>query len=1055
MKANQFQRILALLLAAALTVCLLPAAVFAAEEANSAPTEAAQSATDPPAESTEPTEISGDPTESTAPPVTEPEETIPPETAPEDTTPPEETEPTDPEETDWALHIGDALTPYGAVMPLTLDPGTVLTITDEIVWYCGNTSYDWHSEEYGKYGTFWTETAVYFRLSDGRIGFCTQPQKKGVTGDYTPSGWYKWIDSKAQQGIALILTYGSPNNGDTSEEGIKATALAVWDMALGYRYADGSLRGYGTPPFYRNCGGEIREKYDAILEKLARHGTIPSFTAKLKSQIGDAQTITLKRDAASGLYTGSAVDTNGVLADFNFISTIPGLTFTKSGNTLLVEATEEAAGKLSAGVTIKNRGSEAEVGPDSCTILSSVDYGTDKQLVVVLDEPTGPAPCYFKLEAENPAVKLTLRKSIDASPECIAQLQGNAMYSLAGAQYTISLNGVVQETLTTNANGEATSNKSYNVGDRLTYQEVVAPPGFKLDKTVYSYTVKSGENVISVTDVPVLDPPFAITKVDKQTTDPQGNASFSGAIFKWEYFDNDSWSGTPKRTWHFKTDANGRAQYDPSYLASGYTSSALYVNASGRYEIPLGTVKITEVVNSLGYIVLPQSLYCSIVPSPSTDSGADLVWKTESLQHIVNMVTGNFGVYEPIDESLFGSITFEKRDSVLDGQAQGGATLAGARYQIINWSTGPVQVGTHAIAQPGEVCYAFTTDPNGKFASGRIFPLGSYEIREVDPSTGYLVNSGWSVKFTVTADNQDFAFTGDSGCPESVIRGGVKIIKEDSLLGSSTGADAPLDGITFSLVNDNPNPVVVYGETYQPGETVLTLPIAWDGKQWSASTPADALPYGDYTLRENPAASDPTLANHYYFLNPDGQAIQIRENGVVITKTFKNEIRPGKISIEKVNLQGQHLAGAKFLLEWSTDGSAWQPVTASSTITPGSCTSASLTDGCLTTGTDGIITFEGLYPDCRYRLTELEAPDGYLLLADTAWEGSLPVEDLTVTLTVHNSPGYTLPDTGSTAGRLLPFMGLLLFTLALCLGILGINGKAVDIKYFFERKKKQ
>ena len=65
MKANQFQRILALLLAAVLTVCLLPAAAFAAEVGDM-PTETAQSVTDFPTESTEPTEIPSDPTERAA-----------------------------------------------------------------------------------------------------------------------------------------------------------------------------------------------------------------------------------------------------------------------------------------------------------------------------------------------------------------------------------------------------------------------------------------------------------------------------------------------------------------------------------------------------------------------------------------------------------------------------------------------------------------------------------------------------------------------------------------------------------------------------------------------------------------------------------------------------------------------------------------------------------------------------------------------------------------------------------------------------------------------------
>lgn len=43
--------------------------------------------------------------------------------------------------------------------------------------------------------------------------------------------------------------------------------------------------------------------------------------------------------------------------------------------------------------------------------------------------------------------------------------------------------------------------------------------------------------------------------------------------------------------------------------------------------------------------------------------------------------------------------------------------------------------------------------------------------------------------------------------------------------------------------------------------------------------------------------------------------------------TFSNVLRPGEISILKVDTQGTPLSGAHFLLEWSEDGQSWAPVT--------------------------------------------------------------------------------------------------------------------------------
>ena len=428
---NNLRRVLALLLVLTLLVGIVPA-VFA-DEVEPTGTEVIVGSTDPPNETTAPPEET-EPVETTTPPGTEPPETTapeeetnlpsdtseetepPPTEAPEPTEPPADPGPTVPEEiVSWELEEGDALTSYtdfsSGVAPQTLPAGTVVTVSSKVSWYVGNTEFWWYHEDYGRMSDKCsTSSAVYFKLSDGRIGFCTQCFKDSVEGNYNPGGWYRWIDDTARAGIARILTYGAPNNGDTSDDGIKATALAIWDMAAGYYTVSGNLRGHGAAPFYSNTSGTIRAKYDEIMARVKRHGTIPSFSTRYASQVGANQTITLTYDRTSGLYKGRATDTNGVLADFNFTSSISGLTFSKSGNTLNITATDAAAKQLSAGVTIKNRGHEVEVGTDSCTILASADYGTDKQLIIILDDPIDPVPCYFKLLAVNPTGNIEITK---------------------------------------------------------------------------------------------------------------------------------------------------------------------------------------------------------------------------------------------------------------------------------------------------------------------------------------------------------------------------------------------------------------------------------------------------------------------------------------------------------------------------------------------------------------------------------------------------------------------------------------------------------------------
>ena len=150
-----------------------------------------------------------------------------------------------------------------------------------------------------------------------------------------------------------------------------------------------------------------------------------------------------------------------------------------------------------------------------------------------------------------------------------------------------------------------------------------------------------------------------------------------------------------------------------------------------------------------------------------------------------------------------------------------------------------------------------------------------------------------------------------------------------------------------------------------------------------------------------------------------------------------NTPEPGKITIHKVNQSNAPLAGAKFLLEWSRDGITWEPVTFNDTdrVTIGGCQTEGIVDGCLVSDENGLVEFTGLHPMMQYRVTELEAPDGYALLADNAYVGELPEDNYEVELTVVNAHGYDLPSTGvedtgiyTTIGTTLAILGIVLAT---------------------------
>ena len=137
--------------------------------------------------------------------------------------------------------------------------------------------------------------------------------------------------------------------------------------------------------------------------------------------------------------------------------------------------------------------------------------------------------------------------------------------------------------------------------------------------------------------------------------------------------------------------------------------------------------------------------------------------------------------------------------------------------------------------------------------------------------------------------------------------------------------------------------------------------------------------------------------------------------------------------MEKIDTSGAHLAGATFRLEWSEDGSLWHPVTYSETIVRGGCSNPDVTDGSLTTGTDGLLEWDNLYPGLQYRLTETKAPEGYKLLGKAAYEGALPADDLALSVRVTNTRTFTMPDTGAVSGAILRVLGLAAAINCLCM----------------------
>lgn len=819
-------------------------------------------------------------TEETTPP-TEPEETEPPgeTTAPTEPqeppateAPSENTEPTVPEETTpadeeevpgYELEVGDVLVPTtvgnSQIVPMTLPGGTDLTIVRKDYYTPfpnGVTFYFYSDLQPYRLGEYEATSATIFHLSDGRVGYCMHPMLSGgdsyeatspggshIDEDGWPNAiysagsgyWYDWkIDSTSKMGTWLVMAYGAPNNGDTSDAAIKATALCVWDMITGHRNLDGTPRNGGAPFYDAITDSAIKAKYDQILAKLAQHGKIPSFTVGFRSQLGPSSTITLKKDAKTGLYTGSATDKNGVLANFHFTSNISGLTFTRSGNTLKVTATEAAAKKLNQ-LVVQSRGYELGEGTKACTVYQDKYNPGTKQKLIALDGPVDPVPCLFRLAVEVEG-QIQVKKTT------------NTGQNLSGWKFEIvdaATNQVVQ-TVTTDANGLATA-ANLPAGKYIVREVGGGNAYWQLDTSGHTVTVVAGQTAT-----------VTVKNIHRGRIVVQKNA-VNGSPEGWKF---EIWQGnTLVET--LTTGGDGRAV--SKYLLPGnYTVKEIHDRDGTYWEYD---VKVEQ--------------------NATVTAGKDTT---------VSYTNTQYGLLQIVK-------------TMADGTSP-----AGWVFRVTD-STGQEVPGS-----------PFTTGEDGVILSGKLAP-GTYTVEEIIP--------------------------------------------EDSL-----------------YFCDSPNPQTV----------VVTA-------------------------------------------------------GATASVSFTNALRPGKITIQKVDPLGNPLSGAVFLLEWSTDGKIWNPIVYSETIQAGGCSNPDVVDGCITTGADGLASWENLHPGLYYRVTEVKAPGGYQLLTEPVFTGKLPIEDLTVSLRVVNAPIFTLPQTGGMGFD--GFTAGIILSLSACLGALFFMLSAGNKSRLFSYQKQE
>ena len=291
-------------------------------------------------------------------------------------------------------------------------------------------------------------------------------------------------------------------------------------------------------------------------------------------------------------------------------------------------------------------------------------------------------------------------------------------------------------------------------------------------------------------------------------------------------------------------------------------------------------------------------------------------------------------------------------------EGTGGEKLAGAVFTATNKATGKKVLIGPTNAQG----YAKNTQP---------LPIGQYVVTETTFPDGWKQADGqptsWNVEITKAKTTVTIQAVNAPNLGELEL--------------TKTAEDGIVWGIPFTVTGPN---------NYR---SVITSSVFGNWKLTGLKT-------GIYTITE-------TTPDRYV---PQAAKTVIVAAGQTAAVSFHNILRRGSIRILKIDRPGNALAGAEFLLEVSKDnGTTWNPATAAE------CSSMNLVNGKLTTGTDGIAKFENLpaIPTMRYRLTEIKAPEESALLADSLYDGTLPLTgDYSLSLTAVDGRLWGLPATG-------------------------------------------
>ena len=828
--------------------------------------------------------------------------------------------------------------------------------------------------------------------------------------------WYA-LPSARREAIGLILLYSDQQwDHSISVTSVKkdsnpnvplrvATQILIYEIVCGLRDPSSFNRnssnecGTSGDVFYAAASASVSgfsSCYHSLVSAIQSAKTIPSFCG---SSSGNAPTIQLSGD------TGSTYDSNGVLSYFSF-SNGNGARFSKSGNTLNITKTGDIS--ESTVFTATRYLPSASNSSYNIWYMSGSSYQTT---ISLYNAGSSGLNAYFKIKAPslgNISLTKTTEDGKNLSGWQFGIYSNATCTNLVSGPYTTNSSGKLSVTELTAGtyyvkelgNTDSSVDALYSCAS-TNPQRVTITSGQTASVSFYNKRntgnvrlvkeTNTGENLGGwkiglYTDAactnPVSGSPF--------TTGADGTVTVSG-LQKGTYYAKEISTNDPY--WEFDTAVKSVT------VAISKTAEVTFTNTHyGRIEIR----KTTNTGNQLGG-------WTFRVRDSEGNSYGDFTTDENGYACTQNLPLGWYTVVElPTEDNYwltelgFHDVTVKAGETTVDtwlNKEQGLVWF----YKKTN--TGQSVEGWHITVYSDEACTqkvgTLITNADGK--AGYYLDPGTYWAKETGDEHGRFEDEYWMVDETIhkfeIKPHEDVSITFTN-----VQYGRLKISKTVEGGGS-------VEGWQFKITDAEGK--VLDGSPFASNKDGIILT-------------GNLLP-GQYTVEE--LLPENSL---YQCVSENPQTVTVKQ-GEIAEVSFVNALRTGKVTVEKIDISGAHLAGATFRLEWSEDGSLWHPVTYSETIVRGGCSNPDVTDGSLTTGTDGLLEWDNLYPGLQYRLTETKAPEGYKLLDKAAYEGALPADDLALSVRVTNTRTFTMPDTGGNTAMIFRILSMISGTVCLAM----------------------